>query len=595
MDEFADFKFDWIENSVVVAMLLLSFFIGVYYTFCDKQDTFAAYMLGGRTMGIFPVAMSLVASCVSGLSILGIPTEIYLYGTQYAAANFTVIMLALVIGIFYLPVYYKLQLNSHFEYLQLRFNKHVRIIGVALFSFLMVTLLPAVIFVPAVCFNQVTGLSVYTISVGISGICIFYTSFGGLKAVLWTDALQSMFTFFGMVFVIIVSCFNLGGVSEIWRINKEGGRLEMFNMDPNPFARNTLWTSSIGYFFTYLCNLAIFPASVQRYLSVPSLRKARWALFYSAVSLYIVINLSTFFGMILYARYYQCDPVAAGVIKSSSQIVPLYVSEVGRNYPGLAGLYVSGILSSSLSSVSSWLNSIGGMLYKDIMEVYFPDVQHSESTECKIIRAIVIVLGISSVLLMFVVEKMGTIFQLSISIIGIVMGSAMALFTLGIFFPRVNAKGAVTGAITSFFLIVWISFNAQYYMMTGQLKFPGKATSIDNCPTTIQENYNSSTSLLSNYTGVGSPVVADSSVALIYQLSYNYYIVVGAISGILVGLVVSLLTEPPDTASLSPDLFTPCVHRFLPKKKQDERPNKDGYGQARNHEKDQMLMDLKNV
>ncbi|KAG8286032.1 hypothetical protein J6590_069442 [Homalodisca vitripennis] len=361
MDEFADFKFDWIENSVVVAMLLLSFLIGVYYTFCNKQDTFSEYMLGGRSMGIFPVAMSLVASCVSGLSILGIPTEVYLYGTQYAAANFTLIMLALVIGVFYLPVYYKLQLNSHFEYLQLRFNKHVRIIGVALFSFLMVTLLPAVIFVPAVCFNQVTGLSVYTISVGISGICIFYTSFGGLKAVLWTDALQSMFTFFGMVFVIIVSCFNLGG----------------------------------------------------RYLSVPSLRKAKWALFYSAVSLYIVINLSTFFGMILYARYYQCDPVAAGVIKSSSQIVPLYVSEVGRNYPGLAGLYVSGILSSSLSSVSSWLNSIGGMLYKDIMEVYFPDVQHSESTECKIIRAIVIVLGISSVLLMFVVEKMGTIFQVT--------------------------------------------------------------------------------------------------------------------------------------------------------------------------------------
>ncbi|KAG8260734.1 hypothetical protein J6590_090213 [Homalodisca vitripennis] len=276
-------------------------------------------------------------------------------------------------------------------------------------------------------------------------------------------------------------------------------------------------------------------------------------------------------------------------------MVPLYVSEVGKKYPGLAGLLVSGILSASLSTVSSWLNSIGGMLYKDIMEVYFPDVQHSESTECKIIRATVIVLGIASVLLIFVVEKLGTLFQLGVTIIGIFMGSSMALFTLGIFFPRVNAKGAVTGAITSFVLSTWITLNAQYYIMTGHLQFPGKATSIDNCPTIIQENFNSSTSLLFNYTGVSSPVVADSSVALIYQLSYNYYIVLGSITGIVVGIVVSLLTEPVDLASLSPDLFTPCVHRFLPKKRQDERPNKDGYELAKNIDNVQIIMDLKNM
>ncbi|XP_046673776.1 sodium-coupled monocarboxylate transporter 1-like [Homalodisca vitripennis] len=592
MDEFNDFKFDWIENSVVASMLITSFLIGLYYTFCNKQETFVDYMLGGRNMGIFPVAMSLVASSVSGLSILGIPTEIYLYGTQVAAANFTLILLTLVIGVFYLPVYYKLQLDSHFEYLQLRFNKHVRILGITLFSLLMIMFLPLVIYIPAVCLNQVTGLSVYSIAFGISGICIFYTTFGGLKAVLWTDVLQNMFTFFGMVFAIIVSCFNLGGVSEIWRINKEGGRLEMFNMDPNPLARNTLWASSIGYFLNYLCILSVVPASVQRYLAVPTLTKARWTLFYVAVCLYIVLNLTTFFGMILYARYYQCDPVAAGVIKSSSQMVPLYISEVGKNYPGLAGLFVSGILSASLSSVSSWLNSIGGMLYKDIKDVYFPNVHHSEGTEFKIIRAVVITLGIASLLLIFVVDKLGTIFQLGITIFGTVLGSTMALFSLGMFFPRANTKGAVTGAIASFFLSGWIIFGAQYYIMTGKLKFPGKITSIDNCPTTIMENFNSSTSLLFNYTGVGSPVVADSSVALIYQLSYNYYVVIGLISGIVVGLVVSLLTEPPDIASLSPDLFTPCVHRFLPKKRQDERPDKASYELARNHENVEVVMDF---
>ncbi|KAG8293154.1 hypothetical protein J6590_025253 [Homalodisca vitripennis] len=59
--EFTDFKFDWVEYSVVGIMLLLSLLVGVYYTFFDKQKTFADYMLGGKTMSIFPVTMSLVA------------------------------------------------------------------------------------------------------------------------------------------------------------------------------------------------------------------------------------------------------------------------------------------------------------------------------------------------------------------------------------------------------------------------------------------------------------------------------------------------------------------------------------------------------
>lgn len=84
------------------------------------------------------------------------------------------------------------------------------------------------------------------------------------------------------------------------------------------------------------------------------------------------------------------------------------------------------------------------------------------------------------------------------------------------------------------------------------------------------------TSWLFNYTGVGSPVVADSSVPLIYQLSYNYYIPLGTITGVLVGLVVSYLTDAPDPNKLNPDLFTPFMQRFLANKGR-QRPNRNDY------------------
>jgi Na+/proline symporter len=59
-----DFKFDWVEYSTVATMLIFSILVGVYYTFFKKQDTFSEYMLGGKTMGVFPVSMSLVARLV---------------------------------------------------------------------------------------------------------------------------------------------------------------------------------------------------------------------------------------------------------------------------------------------------------------------------------------------------------------------------------------------------------------------------------------------------------------------------------------------------------------------------------------------------
>ncbi|XP_046662678.1 sodium-coupled monocarboxylate transporter 1-like [Homalodisca vitripennis] len=107
-----DLKFTWVDYTVVSAMLLLSTLVGVYYTFFNRQNTFEDYMLGGKTMGVFPVSMSLVASFISGITLLGLPTEIYLYGTQYSVINFSVLGVLILCITFYLPVF--LQASTQF-------------------------------------------------------------------------------------------------------------------------------------------------------------------------------------------------------------------------------------------------------------------------------------------------------------------------------------------------------------------------------------------------------------------------------------------------------------------------------------------------
>ncbi|XP_046662812.1 sodium-coupled monocarboxylate transporter 1-like [Homalodisca vitripennis] len=573
--------FSWVEYLVVAIMLLLSVLVGVYYTFFNKQKTFKDYMLGGKTMGVLPASMSYVASYISGIALLGIPVEVYLHGTQVFIGHLASIVALAIGGIFYLPVYLNLQLDSIFQYLELRFNTRVRILGTLLYTCILVVYMPVVLFVPAIAFNQgkctFNYRSIHVCTWVTSICCLLYTTFGGLRAVMWTDTIQNVFTLFGTIFIVVVGCWKLGGPREVLRINEQGTRLELFNFDPDPTARNTVWTVIIGYTCNYMTALVANPGSFQKFLSVPTYRHAKWVLFYSGIGFIVINTFCYFLGVVLYARYHHCDPVAAGVIAKANQMVPLYVMEVGRDYPGLAGLFMSGVMSAALSTLSAWLNAVGGILYTDFMEVFYPRVKHSEEKQFTIIKSIIVIVCIISSSLVVVIEKLGTIYQVTVSMLSIVYGATLSLFTLGIFFPCVNSKGAIASAVASLLVSSWVIINAQLYALEGKLRFQGKVTSIDNCPANISDNFNSSTSSLFNYTGVGSPVVADSSVPLLYQLSYNYYSLLGTLTGVVAGLIVSLLTGTPNTATMNPDLFSPYVRRFLPRANQQLHLNKNEY------------------
>src|SRR5688500_10855964 len=106
-------------------------------------------------------------------------------------------------------------------------------------------------------------------------VCIIYSSLGGLKAVLWTDALQA-FVMFGTLFSIVgVGIDNMGGFSNIWDLAKESGRTNFGNFDFDPRTRHTFWTGAFGGYFIYMPLFACTQAQIQRYLSVPTLAKAR--------------------------------------------------------------------------------------------------------------------------------------------------------------------------------------------------------------------------------------------------------------------------------------------------------------------------------
>ncbi|KAG8286367.1 hypothetical protein J6590_061581 [Homalodisca vitripennis] len=290
-------------------------------------------------------------------------------------------------------------------------------------------------------------------------------------------------------------------------------------------------------------------------------------LLWTCVSYVWIKAITTVLGMLIYAQYHDCDPVATKMVQRSGQVMLLYVMQVAKDYPGLTGLFISGVLSAALSTMSASLNTVAGTIYEDFVQFILRGKQQSEAMQAFTLKVIVLVIGTICMALVPVVERLGAVLQVAVSLQGVSNGALVGVFCLGVFFPRANAKGAIAGAIMSVTIMITIVFGGEYFIANGLLKFPGKVTSVDGCHADLLASlpFNASTRV-QTYVGVGSPVVADASVPLIFQISYWYYIALGTLVVLIVGYPVSYFTEPVDEKHLDPALFAPFVRQFLPRK-----------------------------
>jgi len=230
--------------------------------------------MAGRNMNTFPVSMSLIASFMSAITLLGTPAEVYQFGTQYAVMGFSFCLVMPAVNYLYMPIFYRMQGTSAYEYLELRFHKAVRCLGSVTFTIQMSLYMSVVVYAPALALSQVTGINVFVSVTGILFVCIFYTALGGLKAVIWTDTLQVVLMYVSMLVVIIKGDVDLGGPVEVWRRNAEASRIEFDDFDFSPTKRHSIWALIFGAYFTWMTIYAVNQSQVQRYLTVSTLRQA---------------------------------------------------------------------------------------------------------------------------------------------------------------------------------------------------------------------------------------------------------------------------------------------------------------------------------
>ncbi|GFQ66608.1 putative sodium-dependent multivitamin transporter [Trichonephila clavata] len=179
-------------------------------------------------MPVTTVSFSLMASFMSATSFLGVPAENYLYGTQYVMLNLGYALGTPVAAFIFLPVFYKMQGASAFEYLEKRFGRVVRLLASSVFMLQMMLYMAIILYAPALALNVVTGLSKWSSVYLIGFVCTFYSTLGGMRAVLWTDLFQALIMLSAAFAVCVKGTMDVGGLSEVWRIAEEGQRIQFF-------------------------------------------------------------------------------------------------------------------------------------------------------------------------------------------------------------------------------------------------------------------------------------------------------------------------------------------------------------------------------
>ncbi|XP_053695096.1 sodium-coupled monocarboxylate transporter 1 [Sabethes cyaneus] len=547
-------RFSWPDYLVFVTMLFLCILIGIYFGFMQrKPSTEVEYLMGGRTMLVFPIALSLIASFISGITLLGLPTEVYSFGIQYVYVALGVATMGLVMGYIYLPVFHKLNITSTYEYLETRFDRRLRMFGSIMFTIMNIGYLPIVIYVPALAFNQVTGVNIHVITPIVCIVCVFYTCVGGLKAVVWTDVVQTFSMFGALVLVAVKGTLDLGGAETVFRRAWDTDRLERPNFDINPITRHTFWSQLIGGFVYWLQTNAVSQNMIQRYLSLPSVRAGRKALWIFVVGVCLLMSLCSYCGLLIYATYQKCDPLTTKLAKAKDQLLPLFVMDILGELPGLPGLFVAGVFSAALSSLSTCLNSMSAVILEDFVKPFVKKPLSRRAVNW-IMRSVVVGVGALCAALVFVVEKMGTVLQLTMSLEAITNGPLLGTFTLGILVPWVESKSALTGGIVGVLFMSWLSLKAQYAVATGAIVFPHKQMSVEEC------SYNFDRSVINATTT--SLITADEIFPL-FRISYMWYTFLGAAVTIVVSLGCTLVYGTNDPKAVSPDLLAGFVRRFV--------------------------------
>ncbi|MDD2764289.1 MAG: sodium:solute symporter [Opitutaceae bacterium] len=447
----------FIDWAIVTGYFIL--LVGIVWWSSRRVKTSVDYFLAGREIGWFVVGCSLLASNIGSEHIVGLAGNGATSGMAMAHWELHA-WIMLLLGWVFVPFYYRSGVFTMPEFLERRFNAKARwVLSIVSLVAYVFTKVSVTVYAGAIVFQALLpdtfGSPENAFWVGAVSTVVLtgiYTIFGGLRAVVYTEVAQTGLLILGSVFITVFGLATLGGWHElqtICRDNSTSFALWRPLSDPDfPWLGVMIASPVVGIW--YWCTDQYI---VQRTLAARNLTQARrgaiWGGFLKVLPVFIFL-VPGMIGFALHKQGVISVPLKADGSMNGDMVFPTMVASLLP--AGLRGLVVAGLLSALMSSLASLFNSCATLFTVDIYEKLKPGRSERQLVKVgRIATGGVVVLGIIWIPVMKYVSG-GGLYQYLQSVQGYLAPPITAVFLLGLFFPRINAPGALAGLVTGFIL-----------------------------------------------------------------------------------------------------------------------------------------------
>src|SRR5688500_1412335 len=422
----------------------------------DQKDA-KDYFVAGKRIPWWAILFSVVATETSALTFISIPGLAYVTNLGFLQIALGYLLGRIVVAYTLLPRYYQGELVTAYALLEKRFGLPTRRFASIVFMFtrafgdsvrVFATAIPiALIIGPIIPREYVTPVSILILGL----LTLLYTYHGGMRAVVWTDVVQTAVYIGGGVAALILLGRGVeGGWSAIFSTVGDAGKLRAVDTYMGFDRAHTLFAGLIGGAFLSMASHGADQLIVQRLLASGRLQDARRALIGSGIAVFIQFALFLTIGLGLFAFY------KGRKFDVPDSIFPTFVVDVMPS--GLTGLVVAAILAASMSTLSGSINSLAAATLHDIW-LPLRGGQADDKKSFRLARLFSLLWGAILLTAALLYRQQGTpVVVVALSIASFTYGALLGGFFLGMLWRRAIQRDAILGMATAIGVMTFIVF-----------------------------------------------------------------------------------------------------------------------------------------
>ena len=431
-----------------VAMILVGLWAG------RRANTTSNYFTGGGQMHPVVVGLSLLATYLSALTMMGLP------GAAFGAKNLTftiqlpfLLITAVVITRFVLPKYREAGVVSVYQYLEQQIDVSARLLCSVSFVLFSIARMGLVLYLPALAIATVTNLSLPAAILLMGVVVMIYTVIGGFEAVIWTDAAMVLVFVAAAVGSLLYILFHEGG--NFLAVAQANDKLTVLVPGADLTKVTSLWLVLETIFST----IRIYGTQqdmTQRYVATGSTEKANRSVWISILGYIPLGYLFYFMGTALFVWYQlNPDPGVNALVElgKNDAIYPYFI--ITQLPQGLSGLVIAGIFAAAMSSISSCMNSSSTVCVEDFYK-RFSKRERSDADYLRVAKGLTLFWGIATIVMAISLRGTSSALEVWLKIMGVATNGVLGMMLLAFLPWKIHRVPAIVGFVASYFVLFYL-------------------------------------------------------------------------------------------------------------------------------------------